>query len=87
MEILISNCFTDTIDCGIKVLKWCNTPWCRKLGTTTTFLTVLIILAIIQGICEKFIIISAHQAALEHDYDPKIIGTNFEINFPKRILY
>lgn len=62
------------MDCGIKVLNCCNTPRWRKLGTTKTFLTVLIFLAIVQGISEKFISISAQQAALEHDYDPDIIG-------------
>lgn len=62
------------MDCGIKVLRCCNTPRWRKLGTTTTFLTVLILLAIVQGISEKFISISAQQAALEHDYDPDIVG-------------
>lgn len=56
------------------MLKCCNTPQCRKLGTTKTFLTVLIVLAIVQGISEKFITISAQQAALEHDYDPNVIG-------------
>lgn len=65
---------SDSIDCGIKVLNCCNTQRWRKLGTTTTFLTVLILLAIVQGISEKFISISAQQAALEHDYDPDIIG-------------
>lgn len=66
--------FLDSVDCGIKVLKCCNTPRWRKLGTTKTFLTVLILLAIVQGISEKFISISAQQAALEHDYDPDIVG-------------
>lgn len=56
------------------MLKCCITPQCRKLGTTQTFLTVLIVLAIVQGISEKFITISAQQAALEHDYDPNVIG-------------
>lgn len=64
----------DAIDCGIKVLKCCNTPKCRKLGTTKTFLSVLILLAIVQGISEKFIAISAQQAALEHDFNSDVIG-------------
>lgn len=71
--ILIS-IFLDSVDCGIKLLRCCNTPRWRRLGTTKTFLTVLILLAIVQGISEKFISISAQQAALEHDYDPDIIG-------------
>lgn len=67
----------DSIDCGIKVLKCCNTPKCRKLGTTKTFLSVLILLAIVQGISEKFIVISAQQAALEHDFNSDVIGESW----------
>ncbi|XP_031618934.1 solute carrier organic anion transporter family member 74D isoform X2 [Contarinia nasturtii] len=63
----------NSVDCGIQVLKCCDTPRWRQMGTTKTFLTVLILLAIVQGICEKFISISANQAALEHDYNPDII--------------
>lgn len=66
--------FLDSVDCGIKVLNCCNTPRCRLLGTTKTFLTILILLGIVQGICEKFITISVHQAALEHDFDANVIG-------------
>lgn len=40
-------------------------------------------LAIVQGISEKFVTISAQQAALEHDYDPDIIGECYiALNFP-----
>lgn len=68
------------------MLKCCNTAWCRKLGTTKTFLTVLIVLAIVQGISEKFILISAQQAVLEHDYDASVIGNVLNcVNFPKKI--
>lgn len=64
----------DSVDCGIKLLKCCNTPRWRMLGTTKMFLTILILLGILQGISEKFFTISVHQAALEHDFDAKIIG-------------
>lgn len=76
-EIISNIFFLESIDCGIKLLNCCNTPRWRKLGTTKTFLTVLISLAILQGISEKFLSISAQQAALEHDYDPDIIGESF----------
>lgn len=66
--------FPDTIDCGIKALNCCNTPRFRKLATTKTFLTVLILVAIVQGVSEKFVFISAEQAAFEHDYDENVIG-------------
>lgn len=69
----------DSIDCGVKVLKCCNTPFCRRMATMTWFLTVLVFIAITQGICEKYIIVSAQQAALEHDYDPKIVGAYSEM--------
>lgn len=46
------------------------------LGTTKTFLIILILTGIVQGISEKFLTISVHQAALEHDFDTKIIGNN-----------
>lgn len=76
-DLILTWTFLDTVDCGIRVLRCCNTPRWRKLGTTKTFLTVLILLAIVQGVSEKFISISAQQAALEHDYDPNIIGTEY----------
>lgn len=74
--ILFSNLdyILDSIDCGIKMLKCCNTPKWRKLGTTKAFLAVLILLAIVQGISEKFITISAQQAALEYDFNSNVIG-------------
>lgn len=55
-------------------MNCCNTPRFRKFGTTKTFLTVLIFVAIVQGVSEKFVFISAEQAAFEHDYDENVIG-------------
>lgn len=77
--------FLDQVDCGIKALNCCNTKRCRQLGTTRTFLIVLIILAIVQGVSEKFIAISANQAALEHDFDPDVVG-ELSFNQQKRKL-
>lgn len=62
------------IDCGITTLGWCNTPTCQKLGTVKAFLTVLILVGIVQGAAEKFVSISVEQAALEHDYNPDVVG-------------
>lgn len=81
-EIIIqmAECFhVESVDCGIRVLKCCNTPRCRQLGTTKSFLIVLILLAIVHGICDKFLTISAQQAALEHDYDTEIIGKHSKL--------
>lgn len=77
----MNNKILDQVDCGIKAINCCNTKKWRQLGTTRTFLIVLIILAIVQGISEKFIAISAHQAALEHDFDPDVVG---ELHFSQR---
>lgn len=38
------------------------------------FLIILIFVGIIQGMSEKFMLISIQQAALEHDFDPITIG-------------
>lgn len=64
----------DQNDCGIKALNCCKTPRCFRLGTTRTFVAVLVLLAIVQGVAEKFVAISAHQAALEHDFHPDVVG-------------
>lgn len=66
--------FVGSIDCGITTLGWCNTPACQKLGTVKAFLTVLILVGIVYGAAEKFLSISVQQAALEHDYDPDVVG-------------
>lgn len=66
----------DSIDCGIKAIGCCTSLKWQKLGTTKTFLTVLIFIAIVQGIAEKYISISALQAALEFDFDPDIVGNS-----------
>lgn len=60
------------------------------LGTTKTFLTILILLGVVQGISEKLLTISVHQAALEHDFDSKVIGKNpmnLQLIFVFRIIY
>lgn len=66
--------FPDAVDCGIKAIQCCGSPRCQKLGTTTTFVSVLVLVAIIQGASEKLVSISIQQAALEHDYNPTVIG-------------
>lgn len=56
------------------MIPCCGSPRCQKLGTTTTFLIVLVLVAIIQGASEKLVSISIQQAALEHDYNRTVIG-------------
>lgn len=64
----------DSIDCGIALCKCCNTPGCHKLGNKRTFLIVLVVCALIQGAIESYFRVSAKQAALNHDFDPRIVG-------------
>lgn len=70
-----SHLVIDAIDCGIKKIGCCTSSRWQKLGTTKSFLTVLVLVAIVQGISEKFMWISAQQAALEHDFKYKVVGT------------
>lgn len=44
------------------------------MGTTTTFLTVLICSGILQGAIETYFRISAKQVALQYGFEPAIIG-------------
>lgn len=62
------------MDCGIAAFKCCNTPGCQALANKRTFMIVLIFCALIQGAIEAYFRISAKQSALNHDYDPRIVG-------------
>lgn len=73
IEANANNIHEDSIDCGISILKCCNTPGCQKLGNKRTFMIVLVFCALIQGAIESYFRISAKQAALTHDFDPRII--------------
>lgn len=64
----------DSIDCGITALKCCNTPGCQKMGNKKTFTIILGFAALFQGACEANFRVSAKQAALNHDYDPQLVG-------------
>lgn len=68
---------TDSIDCGIKLIRCCTSARYQKLGTIASFVTVLVLIGIAQGTSEKYISISAQQAALEHDFDPNVVGMHF----------
>lgn len=62
------------MDCGITVLKCCNTPRCQALANKKSFMVVLIFCGLIQGAIETYFRTSAKQSALNHDYDPRIVG-------------
>lgn len=70
----------DSIDCGITALKCCNTPGCQKLGNKRLFMAVLVFCALIQGAIETYFRISGKQAAMTHDFDPRIVGKYFAFN-------
>lgn len=57
------------------MIRCCTSTRYQKLGTITAFVSVLVLVGIAQGTSEKYIAISARQAALEHDFDPDIVGT------------
>lgn len=65
---------TDSIDCGIRMIPCCTSARYQKFGTIALFVSVLVLVGIAQGTSEKYISISAQQAALEHDFDPNIVG-------------
>lgn len=69
--------FIDSIDCGITALGCCNTPTCQKLGTSKSFVTVLVLVGIVQGASEKYLTISAKQAAQEHNYSLELLGNSY----------
>lgn len=71
---MLWNYFLESLDCGITAMGCCNTPGCQKLGTTKSFLTILIFAGIFQGAVETYFRISAKQAALTHSYDPQVVG-------------
>ncbi|CRK86316.1 CLUMA_CG000032, isoform A [Clunio marinus] len=73
IEASANNIHKDSIDCGISVLKCCNTPRCQKLANKKTFMIVLGICAILQGAIESYFRISAKKAAMIHNYDPRIV--------------
>lgn len=66
--------YLDSIDCGITALRLCNTPSCQKMANKRTFMIILISCGLIQGAIEMYFRISTKQAALTHDYDPRIVG-------------
>lgn len=67
----------DSIDCGVLACNCCNTPGCQKMGTTRTFLAVLVVAAILHGAIETYFRVSAKQVALQYEYDPVVIGESF----------
>ncbi|KAG4066838.1 hypothetical protein HA402_012905 [Bradysia odoriphaga] len=60
----------ESLDCGITAMRCCNTPACQKLGTSTLFVTLLIIIGIILGASERYFQLSARQAAVELNFQP-----------------
>lgn len=73
ISTLMQSCsFLDSIDCG--VFKICNTPSCQKMANKRSFMIVLIACGFIQGAIEMYFRISAKQAALTHDYNPRVVG-------------
>ena len=64
----------DSIDCGITALRLCSTPRCQEMANKKTFMIVLIACGFIQGAIEMYFRISTKQAALTHDYNPRIVG-------------
>lgn len=65
---------TESIDCGIKIISCCTSARWQKLGTIAAFVSVLVLVGIALGTSEKYFSISARQAALEHDFDPDVVG-------------
>ncbi|KAH8308417.1 solute carrier organic anion transporter family member 1A1 [Drosophila kikkawai] len=63
----------DSVDCGIKGLGWCRGPGCQKFARLRTFVLVLAISGIFQGVCESYFRVSAKQAALEFGYSTLIV--------------
>lgn len=65
---------TDSIDCGITSLGWCNSISCQRLGNSNTFLAVFVVAGLLQGAVGTYFRISAKQVALQYDFDPILIG-------------
>ena len=73
IEANASNIEREALDCGIVACRCCNSPACQKLGTTKSFLIVLIIAGIIQSAVEAYFKIAVEQAAVELDYESKVV--------------
>lgn len=70
--------YLDQLDCGITALGCCNTPTCQKLGNTKVFLVLFSLTGIFQGAAQSFFRVTARQAAVEHDYNPALVGMLFD---------
>ena len=68
-------CFfgTDSIDCGVTACSCCNGPGCIRLGTATSFVVCLSLVAFVSGGIESYFRLAAHQAASELSFDPIVL--------------
>lgn len=64
----------DSLDCGITAIRCCQTPGCQKMGTTKSFLTILIFVGLLQGAIEMYFFLSVKQAAIQHSYNTTLVG-------------
>uniref|UniRef100_A0A182Q9P7 Kazal-like domain-containing protein n=1 Tax=Anopheles farauti TaxID=69004 RepID=A0A182Q9P7_9DIPT len=70
IEANANNIKQDAIDCGVTACNCCNGPGCIRLGTATSFIVCLSLVALISGGIESYFRLAAHQAASELGFDP-----------------
>ncbi|XP_053665106.1 solute carrier organic anion transporter family member 4C1 [Anopheles marshallii] len=68
-----NNIKQDSIDCGVTACSCCNGPGCIRLGTATTFVICLSLVAFVSGGIESYFRLAAHQAASELSFDPIVL--------------
>uniref|UniRef100_A0A182MA06 Kazal-like domain-containing protein n=1 Tax=Anopheles culicifacies TaxID=139723 RepID=A0A182MA06_9DIPT len=73
IEANANNIKQDSIDCGVTVCSCCNGPGCIRLGTATSFVVCLSLVAFVSGGIESYFRLAAHQAASELSFDPIVL--------------
>ncbi|XP_050077002.1 solute carrier organic anion transporter family member 4C1 [Anopheles maculipalpis] len=73
IEANANNIKQDSIDCGVTACSCCNGPGCIRLGTATSFVICLSLVAFVSGGIESYFRLAAHQAASELSFDPIVL--------------